>query len=487
MDFSKISQFSDPGNDSLEQFEITTLNQAAQDELFSLLDDKKFDCRTKEAKKQISENLVFISFIRKTLQPLDPSSKHLTTTILKLLIQDFMDSSYKSPKDLSKVLPKLQLTFITLKSNMPKNMQDELNNTITYYLEQYPDSYPFTKLIGFIKSKHPTIHNFLSTERIRDYISLSFIVVNLLENFSFASYELSKKIESQKTVSEIFHEICKTLEHKIKSVEFKLEKFSLVGEFYDNFLVACSEVKKKEKRGVADKLLVLVNKNLLGQILPEIGKARSRGETEVAELRSEDEVKSKILREQVKMLSYLTEKSLKYLNYQQEIQSVSESELVSKQSSVKSQLFSLLTRPSSASYLPDSLSSISRSREKLLSSIEIKTEELFYLNSIQDQKIQKTKALFRSPKSISILLYNEFLHTEEDLYRRTRDLSLQLKLVESENKKVLDRKYTIKQSQNNSFSFVHYLEILLLSLMFFLLGIIAQSLLGYFKVFELLI
>lgn len=484
MDFSKISQFSDPVNDSLEQFEITTLNQLAQDELFSLLDDKKFDCKTKEAKKQISENPVFISFIRKTLQPLDPSSKYLTPTILKLLIQDFMDNSYKSPKDLSKVLPKTQLSFIILKSNMPKNMQDELNNTINYYLEQYPDGYPFTKLIGFIKSKHPTINSFLSTERIRDYISLSFIITNSLENFCFASYELTKKIESQKTVSEIYHEICKNLEYKIKSVEYELGKFSIIGEFYDNFLIACLEV-KKEKKKIANKLLALLNKNLTGQILPEIGKARSR-ETEVAGLRSEDEIKSKILKQQIKLLTYLTEKSQKYFNYQQEIQGVSESELISKQLSLKSQLFNLLTRNSSTS-LPDALSSLSKSREKLLNSIEIKTKELFYLNSIQDQKIQKTKALFKSPLSISILLRNEFLSTEEDLYRRARDLSLQLKLLESENRKILEKKYTIKQSQNNSFSLTQYLEIILLSLLFFLLGIITQSLLGYFKVLELLI
>lgn len=484
MDFSKFSQFNEPENDSLENFEIISLNQQAQDELFSILDDKKFDCKTKEAKRLISENMVFVTFIKKTLQPLDPASKKLSNTLLKILICDFMENSYASSKEMSKNLPKYQLEFIVVKSKMPKDMQNELDNTISYYLEQYPDSYPYVKLVGFIKSKHKTIQQFLSNDRIRDYISLTFIVTNSQENFSFASYELKKKLESQKTVLDIFNEISKSLEYKINSVENKLGKLSVLGEFYDNFLLAYSELQKQHKK-IGNKVLIHINKFLLEQVLPKLSISEN-GESEQAKLLLEEEIKEKILRQQLQHLKYYTEKSQKYYNYQKEIQDLSESELTLKQNSIKSQILSSFG-PNTHEALAECLLSSSKDRQKILESVAIKTQELQYLNSIQDLKIQKTKKLFNVPKSISELLRSDFLKTEEALYRKNRDLTMQVKLFTNENQKILEKLNSYESSPSPSYPLVYYLEILLLTLFFFILGIVAQSLCGYFKLLEILL
>ena len=464
MEFSTSSQPSSLS--SLENFEIVNLNSQAFEALFTLLEDKKIDCNSKELKKAQAENQVFLAFIKKNIEKLDPSSKTLPTGLLSTFVLDFFENSYSSSKDLQKLLSKHQLIYIVNQSKIHKSTQDELNNTITYYLEQYPDDYPYNKLIGFIWSKHSMIKNYLSKERLRDYISLTFIVFNSAEDLNFSVYEILKRIESGKNESEVVRELASFIEKKVAHGTGN-EKIQVLKDFYLDFLAALKGIKKRNKISVL-RISYLVSQVVLGVL-------KKLSENRVAVL-DESGIKTMILNENLKIVKIYFEKFNKYSQQQSKIQDIEESQLSAKKQEV---LDRVLDHFSCNLEIPqlETFEKTCENRLKTIEKVKLKSQELFHLNSIHNRKISKTKKLFKQPNGLKTLLHGDFLETEEELYRKNRDLAMRIKMIEAESRKVTEKKKTLQQQLNSKFNFFSHLQVLVLCILWFCIGVCVQRLL----------
>lgn len=461
MEFSTSSQSSSLS--SLENFEIVNLNSQAFEALFTLLEDKKLDCSSKELKKAQAENQVFLAFIKKTIEKFDPSSKTLPAGLLSTFVLDFFENSYNSSKDLQKLLSKHQLIYIVSQSKIPKSTQDELNNTIAYYLEQYPDDYPYNKLIGFIWSKHSMIKNYLSKERLRDYISLTFIVFNSSEDLNFSVYEILKRIESGKNESEIVRELAGFIEKKVARGTGN-EKIQVLRDFYLDFLAALKGIKKRNKIRVI-RISYLVNQVVLGVL-------KKLNENKVAII-EENEIKTMILNENLNIVKIFYGKYNKYTQQQSKIQEIEETQLNTKKQEVLDRVLDHFSCNLDIIQL-ENYEKTCDNRMKTIEKVKLKSQELFHLNSIHNRKISKTKKLFKQPNGLKTLLHSDFLETEEELYRKNRDLTMRIKMIEAESRKVTEKKKLLQQELDSKFNLFSHLQVFVLCLLWFCIGVCVQ-------------
>jgi hypothetical protein len=478
MDFLTFSQRK-ALDESLDSFEIIDLNPQAFEELFVLLEDKKIDCPSKNSKQELSENPIFLAFVKKTLERVDPSSKSLPASLLTSLILDFLESPSVSSKDLQRLLPKHQLMYIISQSKIPKVTQEELNNTISYYLEQYPDDYPYNKLIGFIWSKHSLIKNYLSKERLRDYISLSFLVFNPNENINFSSYEIQKKLESSKNDSEIFNEISTFIEKKVNQVRNYFDKVMVLMNFYSDFLSASQNLKKGKKIKIF-KISVWVSFFLIK--LLDSQKRFVKPEKEKQVFLMELEIKEKIFQENLNLFKFFSMKREKFQLQIKKIKEIEDVQLnLKKEEIIENTLQYFSKSPNNFDQVKEFEKS-SKQREKILEKIRQKSQELYHLNSIHNKKIIKTKNLFKNNNGIKELLQGNYLKTEEELYRKNRDLSMKIKMIQSETRKIIEKREFLMNEAERKITWSLSFEVFLSCLFSFLLGIFLQNSLVYLKV-----
>ena len=315
MEFSRsFSTIEASSKNSDSAYKIKVLSKPAIQVLIEILEGKRRDCINAFSSQMISENKIFIQYIKNSLSKYDQKASEISDQIYSYIIKTYLDNEDLTNESIQKLIIDYQLSKMQSDINLPLNLKNDLDTLLSEHIATNSQLFPLdSRLMNFINHRIPAIFDYFTKELLEDYIILIFYSSSSVECTEYSIIEIRNKLESSRSENEISKDILNTIKIKLASINNIKEKIKFLKGFVDNISdLVNSLIKRLRKKG--NNVLYMVNVEILITLESFNGdtnipfningiKLRKKNLSIIEYKQNEAELKYKIILEQIRILN----------------------------------------------------------------------------------------------------------------------------------------------------------------------------------------
>ena len=397
------------------------------------MNEKRRDCINPQSSTMISENTIFLKFLKRSLLKFDQKADQLSDKAYSFLVKKYLDSSDSEIPAVKKIIAESQLRELEQNMKLPRDIQGSLKNLLFEHISMNSERFPLdSRLVHFVCAKIPDILNYFSKEILECYITLVFIAHSSTEFTDYSMLEIKKKLESNKSETEICNDILITIKQKLSCTYIRKEKLKFLSSMFEELSGLNYKLPAKaSKKGnvilylITMELLLLID-SLRSENTNEEVKSSSLFEDNkilLEEIREEIGLNGRIMSEQIRIADEFDIQILEFQKIEEDIQCTTVNEIEIETNKIKEDIMRYYRSESHENgFIQDQIEEYKNKRlrniEKLkeLNFEQQKLHEIYYQKSI---KIQKS---YDSEDGIEELLKSDFCEYEYSLFLKERDI-----------------------------------------------------------------